>query len=199
RNPPRLLRERGLERAGHRAQELLQSDGLLEEVEGADLRGLDRGLDRAVARHHHDGHRELPGSRPLAQERDAVCIGHPDVEQDERRLLPRAKGACFGRVLGDGNTVALVLQDFGEEFADADFVVDDQDVVRWDHGGAYPTLSPALRGNTIVTRDPRGSRFASSTRPPCSWTILRTMARPRPVPFAFVVTLGSEARGRAMS
>ncbi len=42
-----------------------------------------------------------------------------------------------------------------------------------------------------VTRAPRGATFSSVTRPACSSTIFFTIASPRPVPFALVVTYGS--------
>ena len=42
-----------------------EADRLLEEVERADLRRVDGGLDRAVAGHHHDRHRELAAAPPI--------------------------------------------------------------------------------------------------------------------------------------
>ena len=52
-NLPLGRRERGIERALDGAQQLGQRQRLLDEIIGAEARGLDRGLDRAVAGHHH--------------------------------------------------------------------------------------------------------------------------------------------------
>ena len=72
-----------LQRAPDGREQLLQRDRLLEEIVGADARRLHRGVDRAVARHHHDRHRQQPRARPLLEQRDAVGVRHPDVEQHE--------------------------------------------------------------------------------------------------------------------
>ena len=90
-----LLQAPGLERAVQRQQQLRERDGLLDEVVRAEARRLDRGLDRAVARHHDDRAAGAAALVPLAQQRDAVGVGHPDVEQDEVRPArcgaPRAR------------------------------------------------------------------------------------------------------------
>ena len=104
----------------------MQADRFLEEIECADLRGLDCGLDRAVPRHHDHGHRELARCRPLPQQRDAVGIRHPDIEQHERWPLPGAIGAGGSRIFGETHAIAFVLEDLGQELANADFVVDDE-------------------------------------------------------------------------
>ena len=112
-----------------RREQLRKPDRLLEEIERADLRRLDGCLDRAMTGHHHDGHRQLAGGAPFAQQRNAVGVRHPDIEQHERRLHPQPIRARLAGVLGERDPVALVLQDLGEELANADFVVDDQDVL----------------------------------------------------------------------
>ncbi len=91
------------------------------------LRRLDGGLDRAVAGHHDDRHRQQRIRAPFAQQRDAVGVRHPDVEQHERGLLALPVRARFARVLGERDAIALVLQDLRQQLADADLVVDDQD------------------------------------------------------------------------
>jgi hypothetical protein len=84
----RELRRRGrlgaAQRALHGGEEPLQRHGLLQEVERADARCLDRGLDRGMARHHHHGHGELPARSPFLQQRDAVRgPASRDIEQHE--------------------------------------------------------------------------------------------------------------------
>ena len=86
--PAATARAPCLQRAPDRREQLLQRDRLFEEIEGADARRLDRGVDGAVARHHHHRHRQLARARPLLEQRDAVGVGHPDVEQHQVR--PRA-------------------------------------------------------------------------------------------------------------
>ena len=83
-----------------------------------------------MPRHHHHRHGELAARGPLAQQRHAVGIRHPDVEQNEGGLVARTVTARFARVFRETHPVTLVLQDFGEQFADADLVVDDQDLFR---------------------------------------------------------------------
>ena len=118
----------GIERALHGAQQLRERQRLLDEIEGAEARRLDRGLDRAVPGHHH--HRAAVGGRgrPFAQQRDAVDIGHPDVEQHQVRDLARARGARLRRVGGDVHLVALLGEDFLQQAADVGLVIDHQNV-----------------------------------------------------------------------
>ena len=82
------------QRALHRGEQALQRDRLLQVVERADARRLDRGLDGAVAGHHHHGHAELAARGPFLEQRDAVGVRHPDVEQHQvRARCARAGGA----------------------------------------------------------------------------------------------------------
>ena len=118
----------GIERALHGAQQLGQRQRLLHEIEGAQARRLDRGLDRAVTGHHD--HRAAVGGagRPLAQQRDAVDVGHPDVEQHQVGYLPGARGARLRGVGGHVDLVALLGEDLLEQTADVRFVIDHENV-----------------------------------------------------------------------
>ena len=87
----------GIERALDRAQELGERQRLLDEIERAEPRRFDRGLDRAVARHHHDRAGGAVRLRPFAQQRDAVGVRHPDVQQHEVGIVLRADRARLGR------------------------------------------------------------------------------------------------------
>ena len=179
-------------------EQLGQPDRLFQEVERADLGGVDRGLDRAVPGHHHHRHRQQSVARPLAQQRHAVGVGHPDVEQHERRLRALAIGARFAGVLRRGHAIAFVLEDFRQQFANADFVVDDEYFPQECHvpfrqAAAAAGFAAGRAGKCRVTRAPVGCTLSSTTRPPCSSMIFFTIASPRPVPFALVVTYGSNA------
>ena len=80
----------GIERALDRAQQLGERQRLLDEIECAEPRRFDRGLDRAVARHHDDRAGRAVRLRPFAQQRDAVGVGHPDIEQHQIGIVLRA-------------------------------------------------------------------------------------------------------------
>ena len=76
------LEPRVLEGAADRDQDLLEGERLLDEVVGAQARGLDRRLDRAVAGDHHDdGLRTRP--LELGERLEAVHAVHPDVEEGQ--------------------------------------------------------------------------------------------------------------------
>ncbi len=113
------------ERSFHGAQQLRERDGLLDEVDGAETRGFHGRVDGAVARHHDDGaHR--PAFRPLAKQRNAVGIRHPDVEQDEIEVLAFSRAARFLGVRGSRDVVAFFAQDLVDQSANVGFVVDNQ-------------------------------------------------------------------------
>jgi hypothetical protein len=67
----------------HGAQQLLQRDGLFQEGAGAVLGGFDGGVDGAVAAHHDHRHLQLAAGGPFLEQRHAVDVGHPDVQQHQ--------------------------------------------------------------------------------------------------------------------
>jgi hypothetical protein len=73
----------GIEGPLDRAQQLGQRQRLLDEIESAQARSLDGGLDRTVAGHHDHRAVVAVGHRPFAQQGDAVGIRHPDIQQHE--------------------------------------------------------------------------------------------------------------------
>jgi hypothetical protein len=81
-----------------------------------------------VPRHHHHRHGELPARRPLLEQRDAVGVGHPDVEQHEVGPAALAQPPRVAGAFRQHHLVALVRQDLRQQLADADLVVDDQDL-----------------------------------------------------------------------
>jgi hypothetical protein len=109
-----------------RLQQLLQRDRFLEEVERADARRLDRGVDRRVSGHHDHGHRQLAAGRPLLEQRHAVGVRHPDVEQHQVDRVVLAQLACLPSAVGKQHRVALVAEDLGQQFSNAHFVVNNQ-------------------------------------------------------------------------
>ena len=145
--------------------------------------------------------------RPFAQQRDAIDVGHPDVEQHEIRRLPRARGARLLGVGGDIHLVALFGENLLQETADVRLVVDHQNVCRAHAlslrnsprrsrcAEAERVLS--VTGSTTRMRAPPSDRLSASIRPPCSSTIFFTIASPRPVPLGLLVTYGSNTRPRS--
>jgi hypothetical protein len=110
------------------AQQLGQRERLLHEIEGPEARRLHGGLHRAMAGKHDHREAQLLRIRPLAQQRDAVGVRHPDVEQHEVRLLARTRSARLGRVGGHLHLVTLVAEDLPQRLADVRLVVDDEDL-----------------------------------------------------------------------
>jgi hypothetical protein len=73
-------------------------------------------------------HINVAVDRPLLEERDAIGIGHPDVEQHQIDALTRANRTRFARAVGKQDSVSFITQDFGQQFADADFIIDHEDL-----------------------------------------------------------------------
>jgi len=115
RRPARYPHAAGLafEDASDRRQQAAHGKRLLDEIGGAEPGRRDRVLDVAVAGDHDDADFG-PLGLDAAQKLDAVDIGHPDVEQDQRRVFARDKLHHPGRVAGVEHPKALVAQDSAE-------------------------------------------------------------------------------------
>src|SRR5690606_425316 len=114
-------------------------------------------------------------------------------------------------VLGDGDFVALFLENLFDQGADVGFVIHDQ-YVRSRHIGFLeyrmgemgccrcgeykpypawfraPSCAPVARRSRMRTTAPPPAALSAWITPPCSSTIFLTIARPSPVPLSFVVT-----------
>ena len=121
-----LRRDFVLERFLDRRQQLLQRNRLFKEIDGADACRFDGRVDRSVAGHHHHRHVQQAARRPFLEQRDAIRIRHPDVEQHQVGAHLAADPARFGGVLGQRDAVPLVGQDLREKFANAHFIIDHQ-------------------------------------------------------------------------
>ena len=118
--------DRLLEAVPDRDEEPIPIRRLLEEVEGAELRGLDRGLHRPVPRDHDA---DEVGMRLLdaLEQLQAVHSRHLDVEEREIEA-PVGKRVQRGlAALRGANVVILVLEDALERAANRGVVVDDED------------------------------------------------------------------------
>ena len=114
-----------LERVARGHEELFRLGRLLQEVEGAEACGLDRGLHRAVSRQHDDRH-VLRALAQQAQGFEAVEAGHLHVQDHEVDL------GAFDHLHGLGArrrglaVEALEFEHHGEGTADGVFVIDDE-------------------------------------------------------------------------
>ena len=164
----------------HRGEQFLQGDGFFQEIKRADAGGFDGGVDAGVARHHHHRHVQLPGLGPFLEQGHPIAIGHPDVQQYQRRAGLVAQLARHFGVFRQRHGVAFVLKDFRQQLANADFIIDDQNIATSHHASG--------QGSVTQMRAPCGVTLPTVMLPWCSSMIFFTTARPRPVPLALLVT-----------
>jgi hypothetical protein len=129
------------ERIAQQEQHAIGVERLLENVEGAELRGLHRRLNRGVAADHHDHGRRVGGAQP-SQRLDAIDAGHLDVEKDQMRAEAVVLAQPIESVRHGVNRVAFVLEQLPERLANAGFVIDDENATRF-HGGRHGVASSA--------------------------------------------------------
>ena len=143
-----------------------------------------------MPRHHDHGHGQLAGACPFLEQRDAVSVGHPDVQQHQVRPQAATDLACLAGILREAHLVSLVAQDLGQQFANPDFVIDDQYLAHLPPCllmRSSAILAGAAGRMMVMLAPPEGS-LQTTILPLCSSTIFLTMARPSPVPFDLVVT-----------
>ena len=123
-------------------QQLLQIDGLLQVIRGAQLHGQDRVLDLAVGGEHQDRHGAAAALADLAQEVEPGAVRQPHVEQDRVRLrahqqAPRVRERArhLARETGLGEPL---LDRAGEDR----LVLDQEHAAR----RAHETAAPSPRG-----------------------------------------------------
>ncbi len=163
------------QRVAHDEHRLLERQRLLDEVEGAHLDRPDRRLDVAMARDHHDLRVHFALAQALQRD-EAIDTRQPDVEHDDViRRAGRPIEALFP-ARGRLDVEPLVAEHAAQRRTDARLVIDNQ------NGCHEDSLVRRHTGNSIVNRVPRGRFAATSMVPPCSTTMRRTMARPRPLP-----------------
>ena len=123
------LEPRVLQRAFGDQQQPVGLERLLDEVIGAALDRRNRGLDVAVAGNHHDrqfGMVLLEDVEQLQPVEPAAL--QPDVEENQVGPAGDHCGERFFAVAGGARAVAFVLQNAGDQLADIDLVINDQDI-----------------------------------------------------------------------
>ena len=176
---------RPLHRPAQHEQQLVLLQGLGQVVEGALAHRVDGAVDGPVGGHQDDEGRGLQ-LEDLAQQLDAVEVGHLQVGEDD------VEGAALGgleglaAVAGGGGLVALRLQDHLQDVALAALVVDDEDPALHEPRACAAIAGSAARGRTMRAVVPRPGELSRWMAPPWSETILRVRARPRPSPASFV-------------
>ena len=146
--------------------DLVQFEGFGQVVAGPELHGLDRGLDRGVARDdHHEGLRRGPPDR--VEDDHPVRAGHPQVhkgqvEQGRADLLQGGPA-----VPGGIDLVPLLLEGLHQAEAQVRLVVHDQDARLF----LLLHFPSPLTGSATVKTAPPSGRFPAAMRPPCAWTM----------------------------
>jgi hypothetical protein len=67
-----------------------------------------------VTRHHDHRHVQLAARGPFLEQRDAVGVWHPDIEQHEVRATSLAQAPRIARALGEQHLVPFVGEDLRE-------------------------------------------------------------------------------------
>jgi hypothetical protein len=90
-----------------------------------------------MAGHHHHGHGQQIVADPFLEQRQAVDIRHPDIQQDQVGRLFLACGARLFAVLGEAHLVSFVFQYFLQQVANTGLVIHHQDFTH-PHSPALP-------------------------------------------------------------
>ena len=70
-----------------------------------------------------------------------IAIGHPDVQQYQRRAGLVAQLARHFGVFRQRHGVAFVLKDFRQQLANADFIIDDQNIATSHHASGQGSVT----------------------------------------------------------
>src|SRR5712692_4530795 len=145
-----------------------------------------------MARDHDN--RGRAGQRLQAAERfEAVDARKPDVKKNNFQITDGGTFQGFLRGSHGLHLMAFVAEDRRERFANAGFVVDDEEAWSSGHGAMSVPLWVAMTagvnsatGNSMTKREPAGELSSTWMLPPCSAMMRAAMARPSPVPRSFV-------------
>ncbi len=125
------------ERLLHQMSDLIRVERLAHVVVRPVLQGGDRRFHRGVAGHHD--HDEI-GIHLVqaALQFDAVGAAHLDVEQGQVPLVLGHAGERVAGAFGGSNFIAFFAKPFSERIADAEFIVDNQQLALCFHVSSPP-------------------------------------------------------------
>jgi hypothetical protein len=181
---------RGFHRAADHHHQLVDVEGLLDEVVGALLDRGDRDLDVAMARDDDDRHIGVVALDVL-EDVDPVHVAvlEPDIEDHQ----PRRGRVQLGHASSDVPARRVVKPSSSGYRRSVRGYRVRRPPSEYRHL-QLSRVSARSRGNVMRAIAPRcapssnSSASTSSRVPPCSSMIFFTMGRPRPVPFSRVVT-----------
>ena len=170
-------------RAAQQTADARQQDGQLRRLRqvivGAGREAIEDIFGTAAGRKDQHRH-ELPGLTQLRNDGEAVLARQHDIQHHEIEAAVGGVGQLLERRLAgldDLDPVSLGLEVEAQPLGQMLLVLDDQDPRR--------THARAARGNSSVKVLPRPAPWLSANaRPPCLRATVRTMNRPRPLPFA---------------
>ena len=113
-----------------------------------------------MTRHDHDGTLQVAAFRPFTQQRDAVGIGHPDVEQDQIEPLIRTSGTRLFRISGSCDVIPFITENFLNQSPDIGLVIDNQNMR---NAHASSLLCSARRGALAMIASRAASLSGSRT------------------------------------
>src|SRR5574337_1676586 len=167
--------------------DLIDVKRLREIIRGAQFHGLYRSLGGIVGRQHDHLRGDFLRDNIL-QDIDAVLIGNPDIKEDDRGR-PRfdfAYDAVRSRCGTD--LIAAVLQHPREHGNNELVIINKIDFLLGFHVARIP--SERIMGRLILNVAPPPAFCSMPIFPPWSSTSRFEIARPNPVPLAFVVKKG---------
>ena len=115
-----------VEQAPHPLLEVLDLEGLLEEVAGTAPKRADRGLERGVRGHHDDRRTRVEQARPL-EHFEPVHAGHDDVGENYVEVLLLDAGQCLFPAPSRRDLVPFGREREGQNLLDRLFIVHDKD------------------------------------------------------------------------
>ena len=109
-------------------KKLLHGNWLFKERKRTEADSLHCILDCAMAAHHHDWTMQQLALSPFFEQRNTVCVGHPDIQQN--KVIPILQNEYTGSLctVGCVNGVTFIGQDVREHFSDTKFVIDNKNL-----------------------------------------------------------------------
>src|ERR1039458_3452940 len=175
---------------------MVQRKRLEQKIRSAGFHGPDGGFHAAEGRHHHHRHLAvLAADQP--QKLQAIHVGQFEIGEHHIGAIDNLQGLF-------GGTGVIHLKARGGQLQPDDapqllFVFDNQDA--FFHAGFAPAVWRALGSTGRSTRKtlPLPGSLSTVILPPCSSTILETMANPNPTPCGLVVKNGLKMESRCFA